>query len=92
MQSTVRFNQIVLKMMRHIVTMARMEAVHTPNQGLPDSQEKLQESEKEATGVIREEMDEFTKEFMSKRIQLTELQRFILGAGSSVAALINPRR
>lgn len=47
---------------------------------------------KESTGPIQDDMDEFTKEFMSKRIHLTEVQRFILGAGSSVAALINPRR
>uniref|UniRef100_A0A2Y9D1R3 Ubiquinone biosynthesis protein COQ4 homolog, mitochondrial n=1 Tax=Anopheles funestus TaxID=62324 RepID=A0A2Y9D1R3_ANOFN len=38
------------------------------------------------------EMDEFTKEFHRNRIQVSDIQRLILSAGSSVAALIDPRR
>lgn len=36
--------------------------------------------------------DEFTKEFTQQHIQLTRIQRILLGAGSSVAALLDPRR
>lgn len=39
-----------------------------------------------------EDLDKFTQEFLSNRIQLSELQRVVLAAGSSIAALINPRR
>lgn len=77
---------------RHIVTMTKMEAVCKSDQGSIETLEKPQETDKEPTSVLRGEMDDFTREFLSKRIQLTELQRFILGAGSSVAALLNPRR
>ncbi|XP_058828029.1 uncharacterized protein LOC131687946 [Topomyia yanbarensis] len=36
--------------------------------------------------------DEFTKEFLRNQIKLTDAQRIILSAGSSIAALVNPRR
>uniref|UniRef100_A0A903Z0F3 Ubiquinone biosynthesis protein COQ4 homolog, mitochondrial n=1 Tax=Anopheles minimus TaxID=112268 RepID=A0A903Z0F3_9DIPT len=39
-----------------------------------------------------QEMDEFTEEFHRNRIQVSDIQRLILSAGSSVAALIDPRR
>ncbi|XP_040152401.1 uncharacterized protein LOC120894088 [Anopheles arabiensis] len=38
------------------------------------------------------EMDEFTKEFLRNRIEVSDIQRLILSAGSSVAALVDPRR
>ncbi|XP_050072781.1 uncharacterized protein LOC126560874 [Anopheles maculipalpis] len=38
------------------------------------------------------EMDEFTKEFHRNRIEVSDIQRLILSAGSSLAALIDPRR
>lgn len=40
----------------------------------------------------KQEMDDFTREFYDKRIKITEFQRFLLAAGSSVAALLDPRR
>uniref|UniRef100_A0A182N1R3 Ubiquinone biosynthesis protein COQ4 homolog, mitochondrial n=1 Tax=Anopheles dirus TaxID=7168 RepID=A0A182N1R3_9DIPT len=39
-----------------------------------------------------QEMDEFTQEFQRNRIPVSDLQRLILSAGSSMAALIDPRR
>lgn len=36
--------------------------------------------------------DAFTEEFLRNQIKVTDLQRTILGVGSSLAALINPRR
>lgn len=36
--------------------------------------------------------DEFTREFLNNRIQVTNFQRLILSAGSSLAALVNPHR
>ncbi|XP_004530790.1 ubiquinone biosynthesis protein COQ4 homolog, mitochondrial [Ceratitis capitata] len=38
------------------------------------------------------QLDEFTKEFLKNRIEMTPFQKILLGAGSSVAALIDPRR
>lgn len=35
---------------------------------------------------------QFAKEFYANRIPITDIQRFILSAGSSVASLLNPRR
>uniref|UniRef100_A0A2M3ZKC7 Ubiquinone biosynthesis protein COQ4 homolog, mitochondrial n=1 Tax=Anopheles braziliensis TaxID=58242 RepID=A0A2M3ZKC7_9DIPT len=37
-------------------------------------------------------MDEFTREFLRNRIKVSDLQRFLLSAGSSIAALVDPRR
>lgn len=39
-----------------------------------------------------QDLDKFTQEFLSNRIQLTEMQKIVLAAGSSIAALVNPRR
>ncbi|XP_001649247.2 ubiquinone biosynthesis protein COQ4 homolog, mitochondrial [Aedes aegypti] len=50
------------------------------SQSPPDTEQKTQP------------MDEFTKEFLKNQIKLTELQRVILSAGSSIAALVDPRR
>lgn len=36
--------------------------------------------------------DKFLKEFQHNRIPITNIQRFILSAGSSIAALLNPQR
>lgn len=40
----------------------------------------------------KQEMDDFTREFYDKRIKITEFQRLLLAAGSSVAAILDPRR
>lgn len=37
-------------------------------------------------------LDEFTKEFLKNRIEMSPFQKILLGAGSSIAALIDPRR
>nr|XP_029722042.1 ubiquinone biosynthesis protein COQ4 homolog, mitochondrial-like [Aedes albopictus] len=37
-------------------------------------------------------VDEFTREFLKNQVKLTDLQRLILSAGSSIAALVDPRR
>uniref|UniRef100_A0A0A1XAG6 Ubiquinone biosynthesis protein COQ4 homolog, mitochondrial n=1 Tax=Zeugodacus cucurbitae TaxID=28588 RepID=A0A0A1XAG6_ZEUCU len=37
-------------------------------------------------------LDEFTKEFLQNRIEMSPFQKILLGAGSSIAALIDPRR
>lgn len=41
---------------------------------------------------VEENLDEFTKEFLQNRIETSQLQKLILTAGSSLAALLNPRR
>jgi Coenzyme Q (ubiquinone) biosynthesis protein Coq4 len=39
-----------------------------------------------------ENLDEFTKEFLGNKIKVTDFQRILLTAGSSIAALLDPRR
>lgn len=39
-----------------------------------------------------ENLDQFTKEFLGNRIKVTPFQRILLTAGSSIAALLDPRR
>lgn len=39
-----------------------------------------------------ENLDEFTKEFLGNRIKVSDFQRLLLTAGSSIAALLDPRR
>lgn len=42
--------------------------------------------------VDDESLDQFTKEFLGNQIKVTEFQRMLLTAGSSIAALLDPRR
>lgn len=39
-----------------------------------------------------ESLDSFTKEFLGHKIKMTDFQRILLTAGSSIAALLDPRR
>lgn len=39
-----------------------------------------------------ENLDKFTKEFLSNRIEVTPFQKFLLSAGSSVASIFDPHR
>lgn len=39
-----------------------------------------------------EQLDQFTKEFLGNQIKMTDFQRMLLTAGSSIAALLDPRR
>lgn len=39
-----------------------------------------------------ESLDRFTKEFLGNKIKITEFQKMLLTAGSSIAALLDPRR
>lgn len=43
--------------------------------------------------VVKEEiLDDFTKEFFSNQIKVSDFQKVLLSAGSSIAALLDPRR
>lgn len=42
--------------------------------------------------LTHEHFDEFTREFMRNRIEMTPFQKLLLSAGSSIAALWDPRR
>lgn len=56
-------------------------------------QHKITEEEvKDEETVEEETLDSFTKEFLGNQIKITDFQRILLTAGSSVAALLNPRR
>ncbi|XP_073841934.1 coenzyme Q4 [Musca autumnalis] len=46
----------------------------------------------EHDGTTEQDLDEFTKEFLQNRIEINSFQRILLGAGSSIAALVDPRR
>uniref|UniRef100_A0A8W7NZG9 Ubiquinone biosynthesis protein COQ4 homolog, mitochondrial n=1 Tax=Anopheles atroparvus TaxID=41427 RepID=A0A8W7NZG9_ANOAO len=40
----------------------------------------------------QQQMDDFTKEFLRNQIKVSDVQRILLSAGSSLAALVDPRR
>lgn len=95
----IRLRHVIPLNCRQIVTIARQEHefvnpiarnnIHVSSGSKIDHQI---ENEDEIKGTLKAEMDDFTREFMSKRIQLSGMQRLILGAGSSIAALVDPRR
>lgn len=47
---------------------------------------------KESPDNLNQPNDEFTKEFLANRIEMSPFQKIFLSAGSSIAALLNPRR
>jgi ubiquinone biosynthesis protein COQ4 len=51
------------------------------------SQEKEQEDSPDEASL-----DQFTKEFLGNQIKVSDFQRILLTAGSSIAALLDPRR
>lgn len=53
---------------------------------------QAKEAIKEDEAPEPEDLDAFTKEFLGNRIKMTDFQRLLLTAGSSIAALLNPRR
>lgn len=50
------------------------------------------EAIKEDDAPEPEDLDAFTREFLGNRIKMTDFQKMLLTAGSSIAALLNPRR
>lgn len=56
-------------------------------------QHELSEKEKSDEDAPEDEtLDNFTKEFLGNQIKVTDFQRMLLTAGSSIAALLDPRR
>lgn len=49
-------------------------------------------SEDDVNELTPQQMDDFTKEFIRNRIEMTPFQKVFLAAGSSIAALVDPRR
>lgn len=41
---------------------------------------------------IQQHWDEFTKEFMQNRIEMTPFQKIFLATGSSIASILDPKR
>lgn len=70
----------------HRPTFACMRKITTQKQEMDDDEHDG------AADTPMQEMDDFTREFYDKRIKITEFQRLLLAAGSSVAALFDPRR
>lgn len=44
------------------------------------------------TENTRDDLDAFEQEYMLNRISISPFQRLLLGAGSSIASLLDPRR
>lgn len=56
-------------------------------------QHELRQEESSNEETKQEEvLDQFTKEFLGNQIKVTDFQKLLLTAGSSIAALLNPRR
>lgn len=53
---------------------------------------RTNEAVKEDEAPETEDLDAFTREFLGNRIKMTDFQKLLLTAGSSIAALLNPRR
>lgn len=56
------------------------------------TQQKMQDDDEDMAESPKQEMDDFTREFLDKRIKITEFQRILLAAGSSITALLDPTR
>lgn len=56
------------------------------------SSQQQQHEMHEDEELPKQEMDDFTREFLDKRIKITQFQRLLLAAGSSVTALLDPAR
>ncbi|XP_013116581.2 ubiquinone biosynthesis protein COQ4 homolog, mitochondrial [Stomoxys calcitrans] len=69
------------------VRYARFIATTSPTQ---NNAQNLNEAQFD--GVGQHNFDDFTKEFMQNRIEVNPFQRLLLSAGSSIAALVDPRR
>lgn len=72
------------------LTCLRSITSQSPKQHELRQNEAIQEDE--TTPPEPEELDAFTREFLGNRIKMTDFQKLLLTAGSSVAALLNPRR
>lgn len=67
----------------------------TYNNNTTTAQSDASSSEKNDDGTQQASTltdDTFTKEFMARRIQISDLQRAILAIGSSLSSIIDPRR
>jgi Coenzyme Q (ubiquinone) biosynthesis protein Coq4 len=58
----------------------------------PQHHEARQEKEHEEEKPDEACLDEFTREFLGNQIKVSDFQRILLTAGSSIAALLDPRR
>lgn len=60
--------------------------------GSSQRHEARQEKEHDNSSSVEASLDEFTKEFLGNQIKVSDFQRILLTAGSSIAALLDPRR
>lgn len=85
----------MLKLSRSLVLKTASGRVNQPiyvcMRGVTTHQEEINNDEHDAD-TPKEEMDDFTQQFLDKRIKISEFQRLLLAAGSSIAALFDPRR
>lgn len=83
----------MLRLTRSIATLSGIKSSHfiRPITTHSYRQHELKEQSSEEAPE-EENLDEFTREFLGNRIKVTEFQKILLTAGSSIAALFDPRR
>ena len=54
--------------------------------------EKHQKFDPDTNDYAQQHWDEFTKEFMQNRIEMSPFQKVFLAVGSSIASIVDPRR
>lgn len=89
---SVRTYTTMIRFTRSILTLSAVKhsrSITSFNCNLQKSPEK--EICEEET-IEDEALDNFTKEFLGNQIKVTEFQRILLTAGSSIASLLDPRR
>ena len=89
---SVRTYTTMIRFTRSIMTLSAVKhsrSITSYNCNLQKSPEK--EICEEET-IEDETLDKFTKEFLGNQIKVTEFQRILLTAGSSIASLLDPRR
>lgn len=72
--------------LRHVKSSHFVRSITTHGFKQHEINEKHEDSQED------EVLDTFTKEFLGNKIKITDFQRLLLTAGSSVAALLDPRR
>ena len=81
-------------MLKYITRSATFRAVALQSRLLASARSESTATQEELPPNFQnvQTLDEYTKEFNENRIETTALQKLILTAGSSLAALLDPRR
>lgn len=78
-----------LRLLQQITTSAIRYATTTTTSTATTSAEEATKNDDDTQLLLN---DTFTKEFMQRKIQISDLQRTILAIGSSISSILDPRR